>query len=119
MEGKEYPGGASYIEKIKSYALAGAHYIVLDTSDPARKIYGGTGKRSDWGAAAEVVASSALPVLLAGGITPENVAEAIGRVRPHGIDLASGVEEKVGIKDPAKIKLLFERLRNLRMTYDV
>ena len=80
--------------------------VLLDAHDPARR--GGTGRTIDWTAAAVVAASR--PILLAGGITPENVAEAVARVRPFGIDVSSGVEQSPGIKDHDKIRALFEAL---------
>jgi phosphoribosylanthranilate isomerase len=80
--------------------------VLLDAHDPARR--GGTGRTIDWTAAAAI--ASARPILLAGGITPENVAEAVARVRPFGIDVSSGVERSPGIKDHNKINALFEAL---------
>jgi phosphoribosylanthranilate isomerase len=81
--------------------------VLLDAHDPAQR--GGTGRTIDWDAAAVVAA--ARPILLAGGLTPANVAEAVGRVRPFGIDVSSGVERSPGIKDYGKIAALFEALR--------
>jgi phosphoribosylanthranilate isomerase len=80
--------------------------VLLDARDPDRR--GGTGRTIDWTAAAVVATSR--PILLAGGITPENVAEAVARVRPFGIDVSSGVEHSPGIKDHNKIRALFEAL---------
>jgi phosphoribosylanthranilate isomerase len=63
--------------------------------------YGGTGKTCDWNAAREYVAEiKSPPLILAGGLTPENVAEAIRTVRPAAVDVASGVESSPGRKDP-------------------
>ena len=59
----------------------------------------GTGETGDWERARKVVASSRVPVILAGGLTPENVANAVDTVRPFGVDVASGVEERGGRKD--------------------
>lgn len=70
---------------------------------------GGTGRRFDWSLLASYDRSK--PFLLAGGITPDNVAAAISIVRPDAIDLAGGVESAPGIKDHAKIERLFERVR--------
>jgi phosphoribosylanthranilate isomerase len=69
--------------------------ILLDAHDPRRR--GGTGVPIDWTAAAAIAARR--PVLLAGGLTPDNVADAIARVRPFGIDVSSGVERAPGVKD--------------------
>lgn len=99
------------VERAHEYKSAGVTLLVVDASDPSRKLYGGTGKTVNWEIAREFVALSPLPVLLAGGINPENVCEAIEKVKPYGIDLASGVESAPGKKDPAKIKLLFENIR--------
>ena len=80
--------------------------VLLDAHDPDRR--GGTGRTIDWTAAAEVAKSR--PILLAGGLTAENVADAVARVRPFGIDVSSGVERSPGIKDHNKIRALFEAL---------
>jgi len=66
--------------------------------------YGGTGHKVDWDVAAEIVQRSDRPVILAGGLTPENVAEAIQRVRPFGVDVSSGIEDSPGIKNPSKMR---------------
>jgi len=84
--------------------------VLLDVHDPVRR--GGTGKKIDWNAAAAVARRR--PVLLAGGITPANVAEAIARVQPVGIDVSSGVEASPGVKDSAKITALFEALHGIQ-----
>ncbi len=61
--------------------------------------YGGTGMVIDWGFASEFVQCAERPVILAGGLTPANVAEAVQRVRPFMVDVSSGIEEKSGLKD--------------------
>jgi phosphoribosylanthranilate isomerase len=82
-----------------------AHVVVLlDVHDPVRR--GGTGQTVDWTAAAEIARRRR--TILAGGLTAENVAEAIARVRPYGIDVSSGVESSPGIKDHGRLKALFE-----------
>jgi phosphoribosylanthranilate isomerase len=83
--------------------------LLLDAHDPVRR--GGTGQTIDWAAAAAIAARRR--VLLAGGLTAENVAEAVERVRPFGIDVSSGVERSPGIKDERKIRELFEALSAL------
>jgi phosphoribosylanthranilate isomerase len=73
--------------------------FLVDAADPVRR--GGTGARVDWEAAAAVARSCRL--VLAGGLTPDNVGEAIGVVAPHGVDVSSGVEDAPGIKNPDKV----------------
>lgn len=77
--------------------------VLLDAHDPARR--GGTGTTVDWARAAE--AARRRPVLLAGGLKPDNVRAAIDAVRPFGIDVSSGVESAPGVKDPDKLRALF------------
>jgi len=80
--------------------------LLLDVHDPIRR--GGTGRTIDWHAAASVAARHR--TLLAGGLTPDNVVDAIEQVRPFGIDVSSGVERSPGVKDHARIRALFEAL---------
>ena len=68
--------------------------------------YGGTGQTVDWNIAAE--AAKAAPILLAGGLTPENVQEAIHQVQPYGVDVSSGVEARPGKKDSGKIQAFIQ-----------
>ncbi len=65
--------------------------------------FGGTGQTFDWGLAARA-AQLGTPVFLAGGLTPDNVAEAVRTVRPYGVDVSGGVEAAPGRKDPAKVR---------------
>lgn len=78
---------------------------LLDASLPGQ--YGGTGQRADWRLAADLVmhpdGRRRFPLLLAGGLTPENVAQAVRQVRPWGVDVASGVESSPGKKDPQRV----------------
>ena len=84
--------------------------ILLDAHAPG--VYGGTGKTIDWNAAAGFVATHPeLPVILAGGITPENAPEARRTVRPAAIDIASGAESAPGIKDLEKVRALLASVR--------
>jgi phosphoribosylanthranilate isomerase len=82
--------------------------LLLDVHDPVSR--GGTGRTIDWSAAAPIAARRR--TLLAGGLTPDNVAEAVERVQPYGIDVSSGVERSPGIKDHARIRALFEALND-------
>ncbi len=77
--------------------------VVLDAYDP--RAFGGTGTRIDWSIAAEIVKKlDGIRVFLAGGLTPENVTEAIQIVCPFGVDVSSGVESSPGNKDREKIR---------------
>ena len=82
--------------------------LLLDVHDPV--VRGGTGRTIDWTAAADVAAQR--QILLAGGLTPDNVADAVARVRPFGIDVSSGVERAPGIKDHRRLQALFEAVHD-------
>ena len=73
--------------------------LLLDAADPERR--GGTGQAVDWAKAATLARRHR--VVLAGGLTPENVGEAIAAVRPYGIDVSSGVEDAPGLKNAEKV----------------
>ena len=73
---------------------------------------GGTGEKADWAHLAEVIDACDHPVILAGGLTPENVGEAIRTVRPYAVDVSSGVESEPGVKDPAKIAAFCRAVRD-------
>ncbi len=80
-----------------------ASAFLLDTFDPA--LQGGTGRTFDWKLAREAKRFGS--IILAGGLTPENVGQAIREVRPFAVDVASGVELEPGIKDPGKLRAFF------------
>jgi phosphoribosylanthranilate isomerase len=93
-----------------------AGYAVMGPGAPAFLIdaysanaYGGTGQTADWPAARAIAAQ--YPLLLAGGLTPDNVADAIAQVRPWGVDVASGVEAAPGRKDHAKMRTFIQSAR--------
>lgn len=73
-------------------------------------LYGGTGKTAPWDLLARL--EPGIPLILAGGLTPENVADAIRQVRPFAVDVASGVELAPGRKDLDKMKRFIENVRN-------
>ena len=83
--------------------------LLVDANDPVRR--GGTGTNADWPAAATLARRRR--VILAGGLTPENVADAIARVQPFGIDVSSGVERSPGVKDHQRLAALFAAVRAL------
>jgi phosphoribosylanthranilate isomerase len=71
--------------------------------------YGGTGRTWDWDLVAR--RHSKVPLVLSGGLTPDNVAEAVAAVRPWAVDVSSGVESAPGIKDPAKLEAFFAAIQ--------
>jgi phosphoribosylanthranilate isomerase len=81
--------------------------VLLDAHDPVLR--GGTGRTVDFSRAAAVAARRR--VVLAGGLTPANVRDAISVVRPYAVDVASGVEASPGIKDPAKLRAFAEAVK--------
>ena len=81
--------------------------FLLDTYTP--DIFGGTGQIFNWDIAVE--ATQFGRIILAGGLTPDNIAEAVRWVKPYGIDVSSGVESEKGKKDYNKLKLFIERAR--------
>ena len=82
--------------------------FLLDTIDPVRR--GGTGENVDWSRAAGIALTRR--VVLAGGLTPLNVADAIGAVRPFGVDVSSGVEASPGVKNLDKVARFLENARH-------
>jgi phosphoribosylanthranilate isomerase len=90
-----------------NYELNGATMILLDTYTPGK--LGGSGKVFDWSLIPDSIPRERL--VLAGGITPENVKDALNQVRPAVIDVANGAESAPGKKDLVKVKLLIEAIR--------
>lgn len=93
--------------QLRAYRRKKAPVLLVDAH--VKNAYGGTGETSDW-ALAKLLAEQA-PILLAGGLNPENVAAAVRAVNPWGVDVASGVESSPGIKDPAKISAFISAAR--------
>lgn len=88
--------------------LSDAHAVLFDSSSHAS--FGGTGETFDWNILTNV--SEYIPTAyLAGGLTPDNVAEAIRIVRPYAVDVASGVESSPGKKDPRKVEAFIAAVR--------
>lgn len=101
-------GADSVLDEVARYEGAG---ILLDTKDDARP--GGTGKTFDWQTAQRVRAR--VPFLvLAGGLTADNLGAAIKSVGPDAVDVSSGVESAPGKKDPGRLKAFFEAARGGR-----
>lgn len=76
-------------------------------------VYGGSGVTADWAAAAEL--AKKYPLLLAGGLTPENVADAVRQVQPWGVDVASGVESAPGEKDAGKMVQFVKEVKRVEI----
>ena len=120
LHGDEEPGSVAAIEApvVKAVHVDSAEQVaaaaawpprvrlLADVSDTRQR--GGTGRTVDWDRAAELAAIR--PIILAGGLTPENIAAAIERVRPYGVDVSSGVERVPGIKDHRRLAALFAAL---------
>jgi phosphoribosylanthranilate isomerase len=88
-------------ESLKSLADYPTEAWLLDACTPGK--LGGTGQTFNWDLALEARLSGR-PIFLAGGLNPENVAEAVRRVRPYGVDVSSGVESAPGKKDPDMVR---------------
>jgi len=103
----------SVLARCREFQDAGASLIILDTM--VKSVdgihFGGTGEIGDWDTAGQVVKAFQGTIFLAGGLKPENVAEAIRKVSPVGVDLASGVESAPGIKDRAKMEAFVHEAR--------
>ena len=86
-------------------------FILLDSGNPnlQTKELGGTGKTHNWQISREIVNQVGIPVFLAGGLNPENVAEAISQVNPFGVDICSGLR-KDGKLDESRVKLFMDRV---------
>lgn len=87
-------------------AYGGARAVLLDAYCPG--VPGGTGETFDW---SRIPASLTKPVILAGGLTPANMADAIATVRPFAVDVSGGIEADVGIKDPERMLAFMESVR--------
>lgn len=98
--------GADDVDGIDDYEGA-IDALVVDSTDEDGA--GGTGETHDWERARAATAGLETPVVLAGGLTPENVAEAVRTVEPFAVDVASGIESEPGRKDPAAVGAFVER----------
>lgn len=109
--------GGRYIKALRLRDVAtlarfgeyGCDLFLVDAATPG---YGGSGQRADPALARQ--AAAAHRVILAGGLTPDNVAEAITEVRPYGVDVASGVEREPGVKDWIKVAAFVSAAKKAR-----
>jgi phosphoribosylanthranilate isomerase len=90
-----------------------ADALLLDTAHPTTGLVGATGLVHDWGLSRRIIERSRVPVILAGGLGPENVAEAIARTRPAGVDSETRTSRSDDRrrKDPERVRLFLERAR--------
>lgn len=107
LYGKAFKAFRGIPQNINGFAREEAPALLVDAS--VKGAYGGTGITADWRSAAEL--AKHYPLLLAGGLTPENVAEAVRQVRPWGVDVASGVETAPGVKDAGKLKAFVKAVK--------
>ena len=94
--------------EIRAWSEAGCHAVLLDAAIPGE--YGGTGETVDWASVASL--DSQLPIILAGGLRPENVVRAISEAKVQAVDVASGVEIRPGVKDAAKVAAFVHSARS-------
>ena len=91
--------------------------VILDSCDPRTGRTGATGCTHDWEISAEIAKRSSVPVLLAGGLNPDNVAHAIRMVRPDGVDAHTGLEDPDGTRNLDKIRRFARVARNALQHY--
>jgi phosphoribosylanthranilate isomerase len=109
LDGKAFKAFRGVPVDVNRFARSEAPALLIDAS--VKGVYGGSGVTVDWSAAAEL--AEKYPLLLAGGLTPENVADAVRQVKPWGVDVASGVESDPGRKDARKIKAFVTEVKRL------
>lgn len=106
------PDGAetliSYVEQCSRWGCTPG-MVLVDAYDPAR--YGGTGQTADWAAVGSLPRESLPPLVLAGGLTPENVARAIAVAQPAAVDVAGGVESSPGRKNARWVRAFVNAAR--------
>jgi len=108
LNGKAFKAFRGIPSDITGYERNDAPALLVDAA--VKGVYGGSGVTADWSAAAELAKKN--PLLLAGGLTPENVTDAVRQVKPWGVDVASGVESEPGKKDASKMKAFVQAVRN-------
>lgn len=85
--------------------------FLTDTYDPETGAMGATGRIHDWSVSGELVSASRRPLILAGGLTPDNVRRAVNEVKPAGVDVHTGIEGPGGMKDPELCKKFVREAR--------
>lgn len=107
LDGKAFKAFRGVPDELNGFAREGVPALLVDAS--VKGSYGGTGMTADWKGAAEL--AKQVPLLLAGGLTPANVADAVRQVHPWGVDVASGVESVPGVKDVNKMRAFVNAVR--------
>lgn len=100
LDGKAFKAFRGVPADINGFSRSESPALLVDAT--VKGVYGGSGVTADWNGASKL--AKKYPLLLAGGLTPDNVAEAVRQVKPWGVDVASGVESAPGEKDTGKIK---------------
>lgn len=108
----------SAVQEAKRYEGA-VDALVLDSAIKETGQRGGTGKIHDWNISRKIVDLISLPVILAGGLNPDNVAEAIRKVSPYAVDVNSGVSNSDGTKNLEKVKLFVERAKEDQTIFNI
>ena len=103
-KGEDKSGYLEDLEKI-------VDFVLLDTVTSRE---GGTGMTHDWMVSRRIKDKIGLPVILAGGLTPENISRAVKIVKPYAVDVASGVELRSGEKDPYKVKSFIKAAKEVK-----
>ena len=112
LNGKAFKAFRGIPLDITGYERNDAPALLVDAA--VKGIYGGSGVTADWSASAEL--AKKYPLLLAGGLTPENVADAMRQVQPWGVDVASGVESAPGEKDAAKMIQFVKEVKRMEIS---
>jgi phosphoribosylanthranilate isomerase len=107
LDGRAFKAFRGVPQSLDGFARGDVPALLVDAS--VEGSYGGTGITADWDRVEEL--AKKFPLLLAGGLTPENVAEAVRQVKPWGVDVASGVESAPGEKDASKMKAFVSAVR--------
>ena len=110
LNGKAFKAFRGLPQSVDGFARADTPALLVDAS--VKGAYGGTGVTADWNGAAEL--AKKYPLLLAGGLTPDNVTDAVRQVKPWGVDVASGVESAPGVKDAGKMKAFVRAILDIR-----
>jgi phosphoribosylanthranilate isomerase len=104
----------TFVDDMQKFATAGVSGVLLDAFSPTAR--GGSGRRFDWDLVAGAREAGALdgapPIILAGGLTPQNVRAAIRRLQPWGVDVSTGVETSPGVKSAEKISRFVAAIRS-------